>query len=283
MLKKTFLLLLAAWMNTTLLTAQKTPVPAKTNPPASPHQPSGNTRPPLPTYPPPQQQYSMPPNVLAELREGWNLSIGMNIGVSQLFHKIDFERTPMLDLYNFIKAAPSHSDYKWETFVEDYELNSTLNQPRFGFSGTLTYGEIPAFLAAEFMSSTSSYQKMAFSATVGLGKDVLFGESSFVSFKGGYKLVFQDSGFGAETLTNSVGNKEARDYMSRFFDPKSALGPPRGDLMTMRIGMGKYLGKDRRTCLGLETYGELDLTNETQRIARMNTLGLNLYINFVLF
>lgn len=247
-----------------ILQAQKTTTPPK---------------PPAPTYP----QYAQPPDLLGELREGWNLSLGMNMGASELFHKIDFQRTPLHDAYEFIRSGTSNSDYEWETFVEDYDLQSTILQPRFGFSGTLTYGEIPAFLTGEFISSTSGFQKMSFSAMLGLNKDFLFGESSFFSIKSGYKIVFQDAGFGYETLVNSIGNDDGRKFLSRFFNPSTALGSPRGDMMGMRIGMGKYLGKDRKTCMGLEAYGELDLTNETLRIARMNTLGLNFYVNFVLF
>jgi hypothetical protein len=232
-----------------------------------------------PRYP----QYAQPPDVLGELREGWNLSVGMDLGMSDLYHQIDFERTPLLDFYNSIRAAPSHSDYEWETFVEDYDLKSAIRQPRFGFTGLLTYGNIPAFVRADFLSSTSSFQKMAFSVMAGIGKDLIFNEDYYLSFKGGYKLVFQDAGFGAKTILNSIGNKEARNYMERFFDPKSALGPPRGDMMSMRMGMGKYMGPDRKTCLGFELYGDLDLTAETRRIARMNTIGINLYMNFILF
>jgi len=207
----------------------------------------------------------------------------MDMGASDLYHQIDFERTPLLDFYNSIKAAPSHSDYTWDTFVTDYDLKKSIRQPRFGFSALLTYGNIPAFIKGEFISSTSSYQKMTFTAMAGIGKDVAFGDDYFASFKGGYKVVFIDTGFGAKTLVNSVGNDEARKYIQRFFDPKSALGPTRGDMMSMRLGMGKYMGKDRKTCIGVEMYGDLDLTSETLRIARMNAVGVNAYISFVLF
>lgn len=241
-------------------------------------------------YPPPKNppithypQYSQPPNVLEELKESWNLAIGMELGASELFHQIDFERTPLLDFYNSIKAAPSHSDYTWDEFLADYELRETIKQPRFGFSAILTYGHIPAFIRGDFISSSSSYQKMSFSAMAGIGKDVVFGDDYFVSFKGGYKIVFHDGGFGSETIVNSIGNKEAQKYIERFFDPKQALGPSRGDMMSMRIGFGKYLGADRKTCLGMEVYGDLDLTNETLRIARMNAIGMGVYMNFVLF
>lgn len=241
---------------------------------------------PPPTKPQPiQPLYSAPPNLVAELREKWNLAVGMDMGVSQLYHKVDFKRTPMLDLYNYIVSLPSTSDLTWEQFAEDNQFKNNILQPRFGFSALLTYGNIPAFARGEFISSTSSFQKMSYGVTVGLGKDILFGidEDIFFSFKGGYKIMLQDSGFGAETLVNSIGNREARDYMSRFFDPQNAIGAPRGDLMTMRLGLGKYLGKDKKSTMGVELYGELDLTNETLRIARMNALGLNAYVNFVLF
>ena len=236
------------------------------------------------TLPPKTPQFSTPPDVLGELREKWNLSLGMDMGISQLYHKVDFQRTPMYDFYNSIKAGPL-PDYTWEEFEEDYDFKKTIIQPRFGFAALLTYGNVPAFLSGEFISSSSSYQKMTLSATLGLGKDIFFGfeENNYFSFKGGYKIMFQDNGFGAETLVNSVGNKKAKEYIERFFDPQNAIGSPRGDLMTMRLGLGKYIGKDRRTNMGIELYGELDLTNETLRIARMNTLGLNCYVNFILF
>lgn len=241
------------------------------NPPAK--------NPPILRYP----QYVQPLNILKALKASWNLSIGMDMGASQLYHQIDFERTPLLDFYNSIKAAPSHSDYTWDEFLLDYDLRKTIKQPRFGFSALLTYGNVPAFIRGDFMSSTSSYQKMSFSAMAGIGKDIVFGDDYFVSFKGGYKIVFRDGGFGSETIVNSIGNKEAQKYIERFFDPKQALGPQRGDMMSMRIGMGKYLGADRKTCLGMEVYGDLDLTNETLRIARMNAIGASVYMHFVIF
>jgi hypothetical protein len=233
----------------------------------------------------PQPIYSAPPDVLGELREKWNLSIGMELGASMLTPKIDFQRTPMLDLYNYIVSLPSTEDLTWEQFEKDNDFKKTILQPRFGFSALLTYGNVPAFVRGEFISSTSSFQKMSYGVTVGLGKDILFGyeEDTYFSFRGGYKILLHDAGFGSETLVNSVGNKEAQKYMERFFDPKNAIGSPRGDLLTMRFGLGKYVGKDKKTNMGLEVYGELDLTNETLRIARMNSAGIGAYVNFVLF
>jgi hypothetical protein len=235
---------------------------------------------PNPNYP----QYALPPNLINEIREGWNLSLGTNIGVSRLYHKIDFERTPLLDYYNSIVALPSIPDnYDWETFLEDIQLRSALTQPRFGFSGHLSYENIPAFINAEIGTSSSSYQKMYFAASAGLGKDFVTESGYYFSFFGGYKIVFQDSGFGAETILGSIGNDENRKYMNRFFAPQMAVGAPRGDLATIRGGLGKYIGRDKKSCVGVEFYGELDLTDETLRIARMNSLGLNTYLRFVLF
>lgn len=236
---------------------------------------------PLNTFSP---RYSKPANVREELNEGWNFRIGMNVGYSQLFHKIDFERSPLLDYYNSIKSLPSlPPDYDWETFTDDVDLRRAVAQPRFGFTGQVSYSDIPVFLIGEIGTSSSSYQKMYMAAGVGLGKELFFGDDYYVSFFGGYKIVFQDSGFGAETIVNSVGNKDTRKYLSRFFDPKVALGSPRGDLATMRGGFGKFVGGDRKTCVGIEFYGELDLTSETLRIARMNSLGFQGYVRFVLF
>lgn len=133
---------------------------------------------------------------------------------------------------------------------------------------------------------------MSYAVTVGVGKDILFGfeEDTYFSFKGGYKIVVHDGGFGLETLLNSIGNKAAKEELKIFYTDKEDLGAPRGDLITMRIGMGKYLGKNKKTTLGLDLYSEFDLTSDTQRIgrrnqriARMNTLGINCYINFVIF
>ncbi len=240
---------------------------------------------PPPRQPQPQPLYAAPPDVLGELRESWNLSLGMDLGASMLRHKIDFKRTPMLDLYNYIVSLPSVEDLTWEQFEADNEFKKSIVQPRFGFSALLSYGNVPAFLRGEFVSSTSSFQKMSYGLTIGLGKDLFFGYEgdTYFSFRGGYKLLLHDGGFGSETLVNSVGNKEAREYMQRFFDPKNAIGAPRGDLMTMRLGLGKYIGRDKKTTMGIEAYGELDLTNETLRIARMNSAGINAYVTFVLF
>lgn len=229
-------------------------------------------------------RYAQPAAVLEELREGWNLSLGMNFGVSRLKHGIDFQRTPLLDYYNSIAALPSIPDsYDWETFMADIDADDRLQQPRFGFSGHLSYANIPAFLSAEIGTSSSSYQSMYLGATIGLSKDFFFGDDFFFSASGGYKIIFKDAGFGAPTIINSIGNEENRKYMSRFFAPDFALGPDRGDLATMRAAFGKYMGADRKTSVGVEFYGELDLTAATLRIARMNTVGLNAYLRFVLF
>ncbi len=244
-----------------------------------------STPPPRQPQPIQQPMYAAPPDVVGELREKWNLAIGMDMGASMLRHKIDFRRTPMLDLFNYINSLPSVEDLTWEQFQADNDFKKSIVQPRFGFSAMLTYGNVPAFLRGEFISSTSSFQKMSYGVTIGLGKDLLFGyeDDTYFSFRGGYKLQLHDGGFGSETLVNSVGNKEAREYMERFFDPQNAIGAPRGDLMTMRLGLGKYIGRDKKTTMGIEAYGELDLTNETLRIARMNSMGINAYVNFVLF
>lgn len=108
-------------------------------------QKTGTNPPPRPSGPVQQPQYSAPPNVLQELREGWNLALGMDIGASQLYHKIDLERTHMKDLYDYIVKLPSTSDLTWEQFVADNEFKKSILQPRFGFSALLTYGNIPAF------------------------------------------------------------------------------------------------------------------------------------------
>jgi hypothetical protein len=255
---------------------------AQKNPPTS------NPRPPQPSTAQPYPQYAQPPQVLEELRSDWNLGLGMTIGASQLFHKTDFERTAMLDKYKEIEYLLEEvknfdNDYTWEEFANDYKLRSSIFQPRFGLNAVLTYGNIPAYVLGEFNTSTSGFQKMSFAAGAGLGRQLYFGNDFCLDIKGGYKIVIFDRGFGSELLVNSIGDDELRKYVSRTFGAINPVGPPRGDLLTMRVGFGKYFGPDRRTYIGIESYGELDLTNETLRISRMNTLGAQVLVQFVLF
>jgi hypothetical protein len=269
-LLRNFVFISAVCLYSLSLVAQKNPLPAR------------------PGTSSPTPQYAMPPAVLEELRSDWNLSLGMTVGVSQLYHKTDFERTAMLDKYKEIEYLLEEvknfdSDYTWEEFEADYKLRYTIFQPRFGLNAVLGYGNIPAYALVEFNTSTSGFQKMSLAAGAGLGRQLYFGDDFCLDIKGGYKVVFFDRGFGSELLVNSIGDDELRKYVSRTFGAVNPVGPPRGDLLNMRVGVGKYFGPDRRTYIGLETYGELDLTNETLRISRMNTLGAQVTIQFVLF
>jgi hypothetical protein len=212
----------------------------------------------------------------------FRLDLGLNGGVSQLYHKTRFETTTLYNLYKF--TAISHPEgYTWEQFTEDYEIRNSFMQPRFGFSALASYGELPLFLMAEMMSSPSSYQKMMVGVSGGVGKEFYDIDSSFyASFQGGYKFV-RDFGFGSSTLVNSIRNDEARSLAASFFDPKQPLGKPSGNLFVLRVGFGKALGYEHRMFMGVDLFGELDLTPQIARESRMNTIGALAYLRFRLF
>lgn len=215
----------------------------------------------------------------------FKVGINLNVGYGRLYHDTNFETTKLNGLYKFV--AISHSDeYTWEEFAERYGVRSEYYQPRFGFSARFNYKEWPLVLLAEAMSSPSSYEKIAFSGTLGLGKDLPIGDNTGIifSFLGGYKYVY-DKGFGSTTLVNSLGNDEARKYAAEWFDPEKPLGTNRGNLFTLRAGFGKMLDEAESMMAGVEAYGELDLTDKVAREggARMTNAGLNVYFRWNLF
>ena len=216
--------------------------------------------------------------------QSWRLQCGANIGMSKLFHKMRFETTAMHNFYQSVAISHRPDDYTWKDFADDYGLRESFVQPRFGFTGNLTYRDLPFFLLGELSTSSSSYQKPTFALTLGVGKDFTHDwDDYFFSLYGGFKHVFFDQGFGSETLVNSIGNPEARKLIATFFDPEMALGQQSGNLLTARTGAGKFLTDSRTSLIGVELYGELDLTNETTREARMNVIGIQAYIRFYLF
>jgi hypothetical protein len=233
-----------------------------------------------------QPMFSKPPDVLDEARADWNLAIGLNVGLSALFHNTEYEHTTMYNFYESVEALIVPNvvpEYTWEQFLESAELKSVILMPRYGLSGHLTYGHLPLFVDGEIITSSSGYQKFAYGVTGGAGRDFFFENDFYVGIRGGYKLVILDTGFGAETMVNSVGNKNLKKEMKTFFDPKTALGRKAGDLVAVRFSAGKYFGTERKACMGVEGYGELDLTDETVRIARMNVLGINAFMRFTIF
>lgn len=214
-------------------------------------------------------------------QDGFNLQIGMNMGMSKLFHNINFQEEPKLRaLYNTI--AYTHPEgYPWERFEEDFNLKtSAVVQPRFGFSGSLTYRNWPICVYGEAMSSPSSYDKMMYGVTIALGKNFDLGRSDFfISAYGGYKFV-KDFGFGTQTLLNAIGNKEIRAEVQQYFNPEDPLGPQTARMFSLRFGAGKTIGADDNLSVGLEGYGELDLTDKIKRTARMTNIGVQAYARF---
>lgn len=208
------------------------------------------------------------------------VNIGLNVGMSQLFHDTRFETTPLHDLYAFTAISHRPDDYAWEEFEEDYQIRTSFTQPRFGISAHFTYKDWPILASVEAMSSPSSYQKMAYGLIVGLGKELYtYDDDYYFSFLGGYKFV-KDNGFGATTIVNSIGNDEAREYASTFFNPEEPLGTNTGHLFTLRAGFGKELGEAKIIRIGVEGYGELDLTPKTQRQSRMTNYGAQFFLRF---
>lgn len=211
------------------------------------------------------------------------LKIGMNVGASRLYHNTDYKSTVVNNLYEYAEELFEKKglEYSWEEFAEANQLNSSFMQPRFGFSAHFTYADWPAFMILEGMSSTSGYEKMAYAATVGMGREFEVGDNigMLVSAYGGYKFVY-DKGWGANTLINGVGDKSLRRELETFFAPEAPLGTKRGNLFTVRVGIGKLLGETQNITVGTEAYGELDLTDRTQRQARMTNIGAHIYMRF---
>lgn len=205
--------------------------------------------------------------------------IGLNAGMSQLFHDTRFETTPLHDLYSFTAISHRPDDYSWEEFEGDYGIRTSFIQPRFGVSAHFTYKDWPVLATVEAMSSPSSYQKMAYGFILGLGKEFYTYDDYVFSFLGGYKFV-KDNGFGATTIVNSIGNDEAREYASTFFNPENPLGSKTGNLFTLRGGLGRDLGDMKIIRVGVEAYGELDLTAKTKRQSRMTNFGAQFYLRF---
>lgn len=214
-----------------------------------------------------------------------NLNVSLNGGYSILTHKTDFQTTPLYSLYQFV--AISHGgtdDYTWSQFMETYKVRESFGQPRLGFKGQLTYRDWPIVIEGEALSSPSAYTKASYAVSAGLGKSFYMVDSSiYFSFLGGYKYVIHDFGFGAHTLTNSIGLTEARDLMAQFFGPKNALGSERGDLFVAHVAFAKTLDWYYRWSVGVEGFYELDLTDKLVRSARMTNYGVVLFVKYRLF
>lgn len=227
--------------------------------------------------------------LLSQMLSAQNLKInlGVNVGMSQLFHNTQFETTPMYNQYRFTKVAveahsPPDYEYTWADFAQDYKLRSNFVQPRLGISAHFTYKDWPLLFVVEAMSSPSSYQKLAYGFIAGFGKEFFtYEDDYFFSFLGGYKFV-RDNGFGAATIVNSIGHKEAREQAATYFNPQQPLGKKTGNLFTVRGGLGKELGEAKAMRIGVEGYGELDLTPKTTRQSRMTNFGAQFFLRFKL-
>ncbi len=217
----------------------------------------------------------------AEAQKKFKVHIGVNVGMSSLHHDTRFETTPLHDLYSFVAISHRPDVYTWEEFERDYEIRTSFIQPRFGISAHFTYKDWPILASVEAMSSPSSYQKMAYGLTLGLGKELYAEDDFYFTFLGGYKFV-KDNGFGATTIVNSIGHDEARGYAATFFNPEEPLGKKTGHLFTLRGGLGKELGEAKIIRVGVEAYGELDLTPATERQARMTNYGAQFFLRFKL-
>lgn len=212
-------------------------------------------------------------------QDGLKVDLGMNVGMSRLYHNTRFETTTLYNLYKTVELTHD-DDYTWDDFADDFEIRDKYTQPRFGFSTLVTYGELPLFLMGELMSSPSSYQKMMIGVSGGVGKTFFTYDSVYyATFLGGYKFV-QDFGFGSSTLVNSIGNRDARELIATYFDPKEPLGRPRGHLFILRGGIGKVFGDTQRITVGVDAYGELDLTPQLSRESRMTSIGVLAYVRF---
>ncbi len=214
-----------------------------------------------------------------------NLNVSMNGGYSILQHKTDFQTTPLHSLYEFV--AISHGgtdDYTWSDFEATYQIREKFGQPRVGFTGQLTYKDWPIVIEGQALSSSSAYTKAAYAVCGGLGKSFYFSDSSFYfNFLGGYKYVIKDFGFGAQTLTNSIGLDQGRELAAQFFGPKDALGRSRGDLFVLHASLAKTIDWYYRWSVGIEGFYELDLTDKLVRSARMTNYGAQVFLRCRIF
>jgi hypothetical protein len=214
-----------------------------------------------------------------------HLNVGLHGGYSVLAHKTDFQTTPLHSLYEFV--AISHGgtdDYTWEQFSETYKIRERFGQPRFGFKGQLTYREWPIIIEGEALSSPSSYTKGAYAVSAGLGKSFYVSDSAwYFNFLGGYKYVIKDFGFGAQTLSNSIGLDEGRELAAQFFGPREALGRSSGDLFVLRFGVAKTIDWYYRWSVGVEGFYEVDLTDKLVRSARMTNYGATVFVRCKIF
>ena len=228
----------------------------------------------------------------AQLPARLNIKLGLNVGASRRYHDTDFQSTVLNADFKRVEEYVEEAfrdegidyDYTWEKYADDNKLRSSYLQPRFGFSMHVSYDKWPAFLILDAMSSPSGYERMAYSGTLGLGKDFEIGDNigMFLTFVGGYKYVF-DKGFGDKTIVNSIGDKSQRNHLQQYFGAREPLGSQKGNLFTLRAGIGKELGEDSNMTTGLEVYGELDLTDRIQRQSRMTNAGIQAYFRFRLF
>lgn len=228
----------------------------------------------------------------AQLPARLNIKLGLNVGASRLYHDTDFQSTVLNSDFKRVEEYVEEAfrdegidyDYTWEKYADDNKLRSSYLQPRFGFSMHISYDKWPAFLILDAMSSPSGYERMAYSGTLGLGKDFEIGDNigMFLTFVGGYKYVF-DKGFGDKTIVNSIGDKSQRYNLQQYFGAREPLGSQKGNLFTLRAGVGKELGEGGNMTTGLEVYGELDLTDRIQRQSRMTNAGIQAYFRFRLF
>lgn len=227
---------------------------------------------------------SFPQTTTAQLKY-LNFNVSMNGGYSTLAHKTDFQTTPLYSLYQFV--ALSHGgtdDYTWGQFQNTYEVGESFGQPRLGFKGQLTYRDWPIIVEGEAISSSSAYTKAAYAVTAGLGRYFYFADSSiYFSFLGGYKYMIQDFGFGAQTLSNSIGDDEARNLAAQFFGPEKAVGRPSGDLFAVHVSFAKTLDWYYRWSIGIEGYYEVDLTDKLVRSTRMTNYGANIFLRYRIF
>jgi hypothetical protein len=214
----------------------------------------------------------------------FQVNFGITAGASQLFHGTQFDATPLVSLYKIVQQShkPPES-YTWERFEKDYQLRTTFIEPRFGINLYLNYDKLPFFALLEANTSTSSFRKPSYAATLGFGRDFTLDSVYFFSGHVGLKHIFHDAGFGSNTIVNSIGNNIAREEASKIFDPRLALGRNSGNVATLRVGVGRFFGYYNEYALGLEAYGELDLTDKIVRDARMNAIGINAYMRYRLF
>jgi hypothetical protein len=202
------------------------------------------------------------------------------VGMSHLTHKADYRSSP--SLYNLYRTiALTHDEYSWEQFLEDFDMKRTYQNFNYGIMVKANHKTLPLYVAAGVASSPSSINDFVYSVGAGVGKRKVYGlyARTVLDYQFGISYV-KDTGFGRNTIVNSIGNKSIRDNVDVFFVDAFSDRHSTAYLLSSRL----YFGYKLSTDFSCGIYGavNVDLTDSLKRAMRMNTVtfGLNLQYHF---